>query len=190
MKPTREQLEAIKVGDRITFRSALREGNRKATRIVNGFYGDYHYPTVRYAGNPNFAVLHMEIISIEPGYTKERYWKRIRPEIIEHLRQLGRAEIAPKNRAMGLCSELYNLFRIHFNPELTPYFRTWEEYSGYLAYPIPAFSDVGPPSAYYQAQSAKNLWAANPYGDARRRLCLHIANEIEKELEEEKRHVY
>ena len=53
----------LAVGDRITFRSATRWSCAKATRVINGFYGDR--PTVRYGGCPNFIVRRSEILAAE-----------------------------------------------------------------------------------------------------------------------------
>lgn len=60
-------LAAIKVGDRITFKSPTRYSFRKATRVVNGFL--WGRPTVRFGGWADFAVRPWEIIEHHP---KER----------------------------------------------------------------------------------------------------------------------
>lgn len=67
-----EELAAIKVGDRITFKALTRWSHKKATRKVNGFLGNEGEPTVRYGGCPEFIVHHREIIEVIPyEYGKE-----------------------------------------------------------------------------------------------------------------------
>lgn len=44
----------MKIGDRITFTVTTRDGRRKATRKVTGFY--MNRPTVRYSGYSDFVV--------------------------------------------------------------------------------------------------------------------------------------
>ena len=56
----------IEIGDRITFRAATRDGNRKMTRVVNGFWLDGTMPTVRAHGWSNFIVRLHEIIEVHP----------------------------------------------------------------------------------------------------------------------------
>ena len=64
MKPTNEELKALKVGDRITFKAITRNNNRKATRKIDGFWltGE---PTVRFEGAAGFIVHWHEITAIE-----------------------------------------------------------------------------------------------------------------------------
>lgn len=50
----------FKIGDRITFRAATRWSDRKATRVVNGFFNGR--PTVRFGGWADFVVRPEEII--------------------------------------------------------------------------------------------------------------------------------
>ena len=58
-------IATVKEGDRITFRSPTRDGNRKLTRVVNGFWGDTDMPTVRAYGWDRFAVRPHEIIEVQ-----------------------------------------------------------------------------------------------------------------------------
>lgn len=58
-------MSAIKIGDRITFRAATRWSDRKATRVVNGFFCGN--PTVRYGGSPNFVIRLEEIEEFIPS---------------------------------------------------------------------------------------------------------------------------
>ena len=55
--------EPIKVGQRIVFKSACRDGYKKAIRKIVGF-SRFGYPLVRYNGWDNFVILPKEIIEI------------------------------------------------------------------------------------------------------------------------------
>lgn len=55
----------IQEGDRITFRSPTRNGNRKLTRVVNGFWPN-GLPTVRAHGWDRFVVAAHEIQEVIP----------------------------------------------------------------------------------------------------------------------------
>ena len=52
----------FKQGQRITFKSPTRNGNVKATRIINGTFNGL--PTVRFNGWINFVIRQNEIIEI------------------------------------------------------------------------------------------------------------------------------
>ena len=52
----------FKQGKRITFKSPTRNGNIKATRIINGTFNGL--PTVRFNGWVNFVIRQNEIIKI------------------------------------------------------------------------------------------------------------------------------
>tara|TARA_R110000764_G_scaffold112939_1_gene200078 strand:+ start:438 stop:614 length:177 start_codon:yes stop_codon:yes gene_type:complete len=52
----------FKIGQRITFKSPTRNGNVKATRIINGTINGL--PTVRFNGWVNFIIRQNEIIEI------------------------------------------------------------------------------------------------------------------------------
>ena len=54
-------MKTLKIGQKITFKSATRNGNIKATRIVNGFFNGL--PTVRFNGWSSFIVKQNEIIN-------------------------------------------------------------------------------------------------------------------------------
>lgn len=55
----------IKIGDRIRFTAALREGNRTAVRVVTGFYNGS--PEVRFNGYRDFIVRRAEISEVLPA---------------------------------------------------------------------------------------------------------------------------
>ena len=52
----------FKQGQKITFKSPTRSGNKKATRVINGTFNGL--PTVRFNGWVNFVVRQNEIIKI------------------------------------------------------------------------------------------------------------------------------
>lgn len=54
----------VKIGDRLTFKSATRDSCRKATRPITGF-DSFGRPLVNYASWRGFIVMPHEIISIE-----------------------------------------------------------------------------------------------------------------------------
>ena len=62
------EIDQIKVGDRIKFRSPTRSGNKAVWRVVNGHWPDTKWPTVRFDGWNDFVVRPHEIIDhIEAG---------------------------------------------------------------------------------------------------------------------------
>ena len=93
--------------------------------------------------------------------------------IIAHLRRLGNGEVQPKNYSRGLCSELSSLFEYRISQELELHFKTWPEFSGISLVPVP--HPDGPMVGY---EVCENKWIGD-YGDSRKRLCLHVANEME-----------
>ena len=52
------------IGDTIEFKSPTRSGNYKATRKINGTWGEKKLPTVRFNGWSNFMIKQNEIIDI------------------------------------------------------------------------------------------------------------------------------
>lgn len=57
----------MKIGDKITFRAPTRgNGNRKATRVINGFWFSTGDPTVCYHGYNDFVVRSHEILEVIP----------------------------------------------------------------------------------------------------------------------------
>jgi hypothetical protein len=55
-------MKQFKTGQRITFKSPIRFGNFKATRIINGTFNGL--PTVKFNGWPAFVIKENEIINI------------------------------------------------------------------------------------------------------------------------------
>jgi hypothetical protein len=104
--------------------------------------------------------------------------KFVEVDIITHLEELGRGERFPKEECTGLCWEMKGKGSIY----VCRHFTTWDEFSGNLVYPVPSpHKWEGPKRAF---NITGNLWEG-PYGEARRRLCLHIASEMRKENDDE-----
>ncbi len=59
----KEQIRALKLGDRIQFRSSTRFGDKVVWRIVTGWEGEK--PTVRFRGQNEFLVELGDILAIE-----------------------------------------------------------------------------------------------------------------------------
>ena len=100
-------------------------------------------------------------------------------EIIRHLRQLGTGVEQPLSVEVGICGELLGKYGLRVE-SLVPYFKTWLEFSGDIKYPV-----VAPSPQYscpkYAYVLCEYKWVGK-YGEARMRLCLHVANEMEKEI--------
>ena len=99
-------------------------------------------------------------------------------ELIMHLRKLASREVRPEYDVLGICSEVTDIFGIEGELGIMSHFMSWKEFSGDINYPVPHFKHISPKLAY---RLRKNMWDGE-YGAARKRLCLHIANELEKEL--------
>ena len=89
---------------------------------------------------------------------------------IQILRDLGTGKRRPKCSAEGLCVEMCAFRMVS---DLAP---KWSEYSGNNEYPVP-HPTLDPYDAFW---SRKQLWRNDAYGDARRRLCLFLADELER----------
>ncbi len=106
----------------------------------------------------------------------DKIYKR---KIIKHLRALGNREIKPKNNGKGICGNLMTTFKdSSLDALICHHSYNWSKYSGYYIFPVP--NKVGALKAYI---NGLNIWdARTTYGRNRLELCLHIANELEKEL--------
>jgi hypothetical protein len=104
--------------------------------------------------------------------------KTEKEKVITHLLALGNKEIEPKENFLGICEEVNEALNIS-RSVLYSSFKTWPEFSGKEVYPV-SHPNAAPRFAFYDVD---NLWDNNAYGDSRRSLCLHIANELQKELE-------
>lgn len=98
--------------------------------------------------------------------------------IIRALRCWGRWQKAPLP-SYGICGNL-PLSYAAVGDLLGEAFRSWPNYSGNQAYPVPdpkAPSDKAAASIIYE--SRRDLWDYSPYGKLRRELCLHVADWLE-----------
>ena len=101
-------------------------------------------------------------------------------EIIDHLRLLSMKKVEPRLLDCGICEELRAEFEVNGILLVKRYSFDWSEYNGNYHHPVD-HPTKGEEEAY---NDVENLWDNTPYGDARRRLCLHIANEMESEIVE------
>jgi hypothetical protein len=96
-------------------------------------------------------------------------------EIAKHLLALSNGEIEPKNTNKGVCNELGELIGTCAAFMLiTKYAMIWENWSGSEIYPVP-HATMSPKHAY---ANHIDKWGNDEYGDSRRALCKHIAQEI------------
>jgi hypothetical protein len=105
--------------------------------------------------------------------------KFVEVDVITHLEELGRGERLPDSPrsaySAGICYQM-GISHLHV------YFTTWDEFSGIREYPVPSpRKREDPERAYYRIG---NLWKG-PYGESRKRLCLHIASEMRKENDDD-----
>ena len=100
---------------------------------------------------------------------------------IQILRDLGTGVRKPAKTRRGACWALMSFFSYKRSyktiEQLAP---TWPEFSGNIEYPVP-HPTLDPEKAYVVR---KQLWRNDAYGNARRRLCLFLADELER-LEKE-----
>ena len=81
----------------------------------------------------------------------------------------------------GICCNLRSVFMLRY-PEVdwvTAVYHSaldWPEHSGVLGYPVPAAGETAI-AAYY---AAEDVWGG-PYGESRKRLCIHLAKKFEKD---------
>lgn len=99
-------------------------------------------------------------------------------EIVHHLNALSNGDILPTTPECGICEELTHTFHISGTKLVKQYSPSWPEYNGNSLYPVDHPTKVED-EAYTELS---NLWDDTPYGDTRRRLCSHIALELEKEI--------
>ena len=90
-----------------------------------------------------------------------------------------------KRTRIGDCLGLCSVFG--FNFAFSEYFKSWEHYSGIVAYPVPSGGRASSSEAFAKANSHlfTTVWFMygwHSYGNKRRHLAGHIANCMEKEL--------
>ncbi len=104
--------------------------------------------------------------------------------IAEILESWAEGQLLPPEQDFGICG---NLMWIPGRPltgeeELVARAaQSWPEFSGDVRYPVP-HEHVSPESAY-TAQLDVPKWGDDAYGQARRRLCQHVANWIRENPE-------
>ena len=91
------------------------------------------------------------------------------------IKGLREIEAGTHKTRFGLCAYLQTHHGMR-KRTIEPLFKTWEEFSGDLEFPIPSFEKGVTPEEKYM--DTANLYE-NKYGRARRRLAGHIANELE-----------
>jgi hypothetical protein len=98
-------------------------------------------------------------------------------KLIRHLRELGAGKINPKETEYGICCEIENVFSgIGCVINYGYYYDMWPKFSGNYAYPVP-YDGMSPGDAF---DYTTNLWDGSQYGEARRELCLFLADKLEE----------
>jgi len=111
--------------------------------------------------------------------------KKLKKEIMIHLRKLGNREIKPTNKEYGMCTDLdvhtnINIRAAYIGDRFKHIYKTWPKYSGSINFPVP-HPKLNSTQAY---QIGKSLWdARTTYGKNRLELCLYIADRLEEELD-------
>ena len=104
--------------------------------------------------------------------------------IAEILESWAAGSIAPPLPYDGICSNLVQQFPAYRSNSMELVIRaakSWPEFSGDVFYPVP-HEHVSPESAY-TAQRGVPKWGDDAYGQARRRLCQHVADWIRENPE-------
>ena len=96
--------------------------------------------------------------------------------ITEVLEAWAGGQLIPPMPHDGICHNLRWQFSHILNiMDLVPdAARSWPEYSGDVSYPVP-HEHVSPESAYTAPREVPK-WGDDAYGQARRRLCQHVAD--------------
>ncbi len=97
--------------------------------------------------------------------------------LIERLRSLASGEAKPLDIELGICHEVRMMSRLMSRPVLFIIVR-WPEHSGHSSYPV-RHPKMSPQDAFMEGS---DLWQDDEYGKARKRLCIFIADELEKDL--------
>ena len=99
--------------------------------------------------------------------------------IAEILESWAEGQLTPLGPDVGICSNLGRELQVpHLGAEklVTSAAKSWPEFSGNMHYPVP-HEHVSPESAY-TAKYDIPKWDDDAYGQARRRLCQHVADWI------------
>lgn len=92
-------------------------------------------------------------------------------KLIKHLKSLGGGEIQPHHTTRGLCAELWHVGTNDILRYATRHLMTqWPKFSGDFNYPVPH-----PCMSPREAFNTMPHWRCDEYGNARRELCLWLA---------------
>ena len=103
--------------------------------------------------------------------------------VAEILESWAEGQLLPPEQGFGVCG---NLMRIPGRPLtdgeklVASAAQSWPEFSGNVRYPVP-HEHIWPETAYTWVDAPK--WGDDAYGQARRRLCQHVADWIRENPE-------
>lgn len=101
-------------------------------------------------------------------------------QVINYLFRLGKGQIDPVSRKHGICYSLEILFGVDYF-DLVDLTARWELFSDDITYPVPSPNKKISSAEYYHR--TKDVWIGR-YGKLRKELCLFLADQLEKELNE------
>lgn len=104
--------------------------------------------------------------------------------IAEILESWAEGQLIPPAPYVGICYNLRRQFPTYHSDAMglvASAAQSWPEFSGDVTYPVP-HEHVSPESAY-TARRAVPKWGDDAYGQARRRLCQHVADWIRANAE-------
>lgn len=122
-------------------------------------------------------------------------------ELINWFEGLADGSIKPFDNEFGLCSQIDDIYGDYMTDEfigecydlidMDDLYASWDKFSGRHCYPVPApicedaVEDITCPEGVYDyyMNNDLNMWEG-AYGDLRKDLCLHVANELRKLIEE------
>ena len=98
--------------------------------------------------------------------------------IAEILESWAEGQLTPMLPDRGICGNLtlQTRYRSKSAELVSEAAQSWPEFSGDVNYPVP-HEHISPESAY-TAKDAAPKWGDDAYGQARRRLCQHVADWI------------
>ena len=88
-------------------------------------------------------------------------------------------------RESGICANLAEGANLDVDSFLQPCFRTWEQFSGSYAYPVPSpYSDEHSASDFYGTTHTDDMWnPEHPYGSLRLDLLEHLIRECKDAID-------